>query len=294
MVFNLKVKNLVTQLDIVTKGLTTSRMIGNYKSAFKGSGLEFEGFRKYQPDDDSSLIDWKASVRTNGLLVKEFREERNLTIYFLFDTSASMLFGSTDKLKSQYGAEVIASMAFASMQNDDSIGIGMFNDKIVRGIRPESGERQYYFLLGSLTNQKFYGGGFDFSKACDFVLQFLEGGSLLIIVSDFIGLQKGWEKYVKEISSKFDVIAVMVRDPRDRELPDDVGDVVIGDPFGDEKLSLHPKSIKDEYTKYVKKQEFQLEDFFKRAGAEFLSLSTDKDFVNPLIKMFKGRELKFR
>ncbi|MAF50720.1 MAG: hypothetical protein CMH64_01385 [Nanoarchaeota archaeon] len=294
MAFKLKVKNLVTQLDIVTKGFTTSKMTGNYKSAFKGSGLEFDGFRKYMPEDDSSLIDWKASVRTNGLLIKEFKEERNLNIYFLFDVSTSMLFGSTERLKNQYGAELIASLSYASMQNDDSIGIGMFNDKIVRGIKPQSGEKQYYFLLGALTNSKLYGGRYDLNKALDFTLQFLEGSSLLFIVSDFIGLQKGWEKYIKKVSAKFDVIALMVRDPRDRELPEDVGDVVVEDPYGSEKLSLHPKSISKKYSKYVKKQEYQLEEVFKKAGSEFLSLSTDKDFVNPLIKMFARREQKFR
>ena len=295
MALKLKVKNLVTNLDIVTKGLVTTSMIGNYKSAYKGSGLEFEGFRRYSLADDSSKIDWKASVRTNDLLVREFREERNLNMYFLFDVSSSMLFGSTDKLKNQYAAELIASIAFTSMLSDDSIGLGMFSDKIVRGLKPETGEKQYYFLLGSLTNTKLYGGRYDLTKGLDFVLQFLEGGSLLILVSDFIGLKNDWQKYVKMVCSKFDVIAIMVRDPRDRELPEDVGDVVIGSPYSDEKISMHPKSsTRKKYVSYVKKQEYQLEDFFKRAGAEFLSLSTDEDFVNPLIKMFKGREQKYR
>ena len=294
MAIKLKVRNLVTQLDVIAKTLTTSRMAGNYKSAYKGSGLEFEGFRKYMLEDDSSLIDWKASVRTNKMLIKEFREERNLNIYFLFDVSNSMLFGSGAKLKSQYGAELIASIAYASILNDDSVGLGMFTDKIIRGLKPIPGEKQYYFLLGSLTNQKLYGGGFDLNAALNFVLEFLEQGSILIIVSDFIGLKEGWEKNFKMMCNKFDVITMMVRDARDKELPINVGDVVIESPYGKEKLSVHPKKINEKYKSYVKKQENQLKIFFEEAGSEFLNLRTDKDFVNPLIKMFKQRESKFR
>jgi uncharacterized protein (DUF58 family) len=294
MALKLKVRNLVTQLAIVSKGLTTSRMIGNYKSAYKGSGLEFDGFRAYQQQDDSSLIDWKASVRVNGLLVKEFREERNLNIFFLFDVSNSMLFGSTQKLKHKYAAELIASMAYTSIESDDGVGLAMFNDKVVRGLKILTGEQQFYSILGSLTNTKLYGGRYDLDKALEFTLQFLETGSLLIIVSDFIGLSKNWEEKLKVVSSKFDVIALMIRDPRDRELPNDSGDVVVGDPYGKEKISIRPKSVGKKYTSYVKQQEKVLEDKFKRLGTEFVSLSTDKDFVNPLIKMFKGRESKYR
>ena len=145
-----------------------------------------------------------------------------------------------------------------------------------------------------MTNTKLYGGGYDLDKALNFALQFLEEGSVLIVISDFIGLKEGWEKTFKMTCSKFDVITLVVRDVRDKELPTDVGDVIIESPYTKEKLAIYPKKIYEEYKSYVKKQEIQLEDFIKRAGSEFLSLRTDRDFVNPLITMFKKRELKFR
>lgn len=293
MPIKLRVRSLVAQLAIVAKGLSTSRLGGSYKSAYKGFGLEFDGFRVYTLHDDASLIDWKASVRAGELLIREFREERNLSVYFLFDVSNSMLFGSTSKLKSQYAAELIASIAYTAMLNDDSIGLGMFNDKVIRGLKPETGEKQYYFLLGSLTNPKLYGGNYDLRKALEFVMRFLEESSVLFIVSDFIGLNKGWETDLIKMTKKFDVIGLMVRDPRDRELPKEGGDVIVESPYSKEKMTIRPKAIRKEYTSYVKKQEFLIEEVFKRAGAEFLSLSTDKDFVNPLIAMFKRRELQY-
>jgi uncharacterized protein (DUF58 family) len=293
MVLKLKVKNIVTKLCIATKSLNTSRMTGNYKSAFKGTGLDFEGFRPYQMNDDSKLIDWKASLRSPNLLIKEFREERNLNVYFLLDVSSSMIFGSGEKLKTQFGAEVIASIAYSSMENDDSVGFGMFNDKMIRWLRPKTGEENYYSMLGFLSNNKLYGGEYDLGKALDFVLQILDGGSVLFIVSDFIGLKGDWESKLKVVSSKFDVIALMIRDPRDRVLPETVGDVVISNPYGSGKIALNPKSINKKYVGYVKQQEYQLKEMFKRTGADFLDLSTDKDFVNPLVELFARRKLKY-
>jgi len=173
---------------------------------------------------------------------------------------------------------------------DSSVG---FNDKIIKGLKPETGDKQYYQLLGSLTNDKLYGGGYDLSKAFEFVLQFLDENSVLFVVSDFIGVKKGWDMALKKIATKFDVIACMIRDPRDRELPTDSGDVVVEDPYTNERMAIKPKSISKRYGVYVKKQELELERIFRDAGAEFLSLSTDEDFVNPLIKMFKRRESQY-
>ena len=293
MALKLKVKSLVSNLAISAKGLTTSRFVGNYKSAYKGFGIEFDGFRKYETGEDASLIDWKTSVRTNELVIKEFREERGLVIYFLFDVSNSMLFGSTKKLKNEYAAELVASLAYTASQNDDAIGIGMFNDKIVRGLKPETGEKQYYFLLGSLANQKLYGGKYDLGNAIDFVLKFLEDESVLFIVSDFIGLKKGWDLNFKQATKKFDVIGVMIRDPRDRELPDEGNDVVISNPYSGERKVIKPKTLRKKYASYVKKQEAEIEQVFRSSGAEFINISTDKDFVNPIIKMFKRREVQY-
>ena len=294
MALKLKIRDMVRELDIAAKSFTSLAFLGNYRSAYRGKGLEFDSFRKFVTGDDSSLIDWKASVRTGDVLIKQFVEERDLSIYFLFDVSNSMLFGSGEKLKNHYGAEVIASLAYTAMSNDDRIGMGMFNEKIVKGFRLQSGEMQYYALLAALSDTKSYGGGYDLANALNFVSSFLDEGSILFIISDFIGLKKGWEEIFKLVCSRYDVISVMIRDIRDSELPTNVGDVVIKSPFSGEKVAIMPKKISKKYTQYVKKQEFDLEDSIKGAGAEFVRLDTKKDFVNPLITLFKRRELKSR
>lgn len=290
----LDIPSLVKKLDITTRILTTFGLRGNYKTIFKGAGLEFEDFRRYDKGDDASLIDWKASVKANDLLIKRFIEERNLNVFFLLDVSSSMLFGSSYKLKNQYAAEVVASMSYAVMTSNDNIGLAMFNNGMINSIYPSAGERQYYKILDRLVDLNLYGGKYDFESALRFVVPFLPAGTLLIIVSDFIGLKGGWKEYLKIVCSKFDVIAMMVRDRRDREMPEDVGDIVISSPYSEEKVVIKPDKIKEEYEAYIREEEGQIEKIFEDAGADFLLLITDKGFVTPIIRFFKKRALKFR
>ena len=290
----LDIKSLVKKLDISTKTLTTSGLMGGYKTSFKGTGLEFEEFRRYNIGDDASLIDWRASVKSDDLLIKTFNEERSLDVFFLLDVSNSMLFGSTNKLKCQYAAEVVASMAFAVMNSDDNIGLGMFSNKMITRIYPNAGEKQYYSVLNQLVDLNLYGGEYDLGEALKFIVPFLQRSSILIIVSDFIGLKGEWKKYLKMACSKFDVIAIMIKDPRDRELPMDVGDIVISSPYSQEKITIKPEMLKEEYETYVREEEKQLEFIFENNMADFLLLTTDKPFVTPIVKLFKKRSLKFR
>ena len=127
----LNLKPLIKELDTqLKKGLSHEPMAGDYRSVFKGRGLEFEGYRDYNPEDDATMIDWKATLRAKRLVVRELREERNLSVLFLFDVSNSMLYASTEKLKCEYAAELIATLSYAIREVGDAVGLVMFNDKI--------------------------------------------------------------------------------------------------------------------------------------------------------------------
>src|SRR3989344_2310765 len=185
----LDIKDLANRLDINTKKLFNSTLAGNYKTAYKGSGLEFYGFRKYTINDDSKNIDWRASVRANDLLVREFIEERSLNVFFLLDASSTMLFGTRNKIKAQYAAELIASMSYAIIHSSDSVGIGMFNKALIKNFLPASGDKQYYTILQNLVDLNLYGNGFDLVKPLKYYTDKLPRGSIFFIVSDFIGLR---------------------------------------------------------------------------------------------------------
>ena len=291
----LDVKDLANRLDVSTKKLFKSTLVGNYQTAYKGEGLEFVGFRKYTPGDDANKIDWKASVRANDTLIREFMEERSLNVFFLMDASSTMLFGSRDKLKAQYASEFIASLAYAIMHSSDSVGFGMFNEKLVKSFMPTSGEKQYYLILNNLVDMDLYGKGFDLVKPLRFYTDQLAQGSLFFIISDFIGLKgQDWINSLKIASRKLDVIGVMVRDERDRMLPEDHMEIVVESIDDNRKKVVNPAVIKHEYEMYVKREEERIQEIFKEAGAEFMSFTTGDDFVNPLIKFFRRRLAKYQ
>ncbi|MGV8169693.1 MAG: DUF58 domain-containing protein [Candidatus Nanoarchaeia archaeon] len=263
---------------------------GELSTAFKGRGIEFAGFRKYQYGDDASLIDWKASLRSKEILIREFEEYKNFTVFFLFDVSDSMLFSSHEKLKCEYTAEVIYTLADAMNKAGDSVGMAMFNTDFVNKIAPFIGTEIMNNLRYNLLNKENYGGGFDFKKALLMAKSFLQGKAVLIIFSDFIGLAPGWEKYVQMMSQDFELVAIMIRDPRDRELPADVGQLMLKDPYTGENIYIDTKAVSELYKKEVLSQEEYIKYIFKRSRGDFLLLTTDdEDYTRKLISFFQMR-----
>src|SRR3989344_534398 len=200
----------IKKLEITTRKLVGSGLVGSYKSAFKGRGLEFTNYRDYTQNDDASAIDWKASVRTGKLLIKQYEEERKIDVFFLIDVSSSMVFGSTDKLKNEYAAELAASLAFTTLEAGDEVGFALFNDQIQVVSNPLSGKKQFFKLAKVLSDPRNYGGNYDLNNSVKFLLAFLPPGTLLIIISDFIGLKGDWTHYLRTASGKFDIVAIMI------------------------------------------------------------------------------------
>ncbi|MFH1420391.1 MAG: DUF58 domain-containing protein [Candidatus Aenigmatarchaeota archaeon] len=285
----------IKHLEIIPRSLVNSLIVGKYKSAFRGKGLEFDGYKKYEIGDEASTIDWKASLRTNELLSKQFVEERNLTMFFLVDTSMRMCSGSIEKFKNEYAAELIAALSYTVMQGGDSVGIAMFNDNVVKTVLPNIGPSQFYLITKALSNVKNYGGGSNIVSALKYLENYLELGTMLVIVSDFIGAHGNveLEKHLKIISNKYDVIAVMIRDIRDRVLPRGVGNVLIMDPYTGKEMVINPDVVGNDYEDYVREEESDLEHVFLEAKADFLSLQTDSSFMHPLLRFFKRREERF-
>ena len=287
----LNLKPLIKKLEVSTKRGFIDILTGSYKSSFKGKGLDFEGYRGYISGDDANMIDWKATLRSQDLLVKVLTEERNVNIIFLVDVSSSMSFASIDKLKNEYAAELVASLSFAAIQAGDSVGLVMFNDKIVKFLPPAMGNKQY-FMIKTLSNPKLYEGKFDFSRVITELINSFKRGAIVVIVSDFIGLGEDWEKYLNAASERFEIIGMMVRDPRDYEMPEDVGQIVISDPYSDKEVLIDTATLKEEYEASVKEQIKYVKHTFIKSKANFLELRTDKPFLNHVINFFLVRNKK--
>ena len=292
--FKVDLTPAVRRLEIISKGLVNTKVMGGYLSVFKGRGLEFAGYTPYDPDVDSRSIDWKATARTGDILMREYTQERDINVFFVVDASSNMLFGSTDKLKIEYAIELIAGLSHAALESGDRVGFALVSDKVVKKLRPDKGKKQFYVISRSLLDVDAYGGTFNFKEAASFMTNFLQETTVAIIISDFANFKKEYEEELKLISKKFDVIGIMIKDPRDRRLPEDTGQVVISDSSGKKSMVIETKLIKEAYEKEVKEQEKKVKDMFFTSGADFIDIETDESYAEPIINLFRARALRWK
>ena len=286
---NLDVDTAIKKLEILMKRLVRTRREGFYLSLFKGKGLEFESYREYTFGDDASLIDWKASMRTNQLVIKRFREERDLKVLFVVDVSNKMLFGSTERLKCEYAAELIASLSYVILEGGDRIGFCFFSDGIKELEPPKSGVVHFYDFLKKLKDPKIYGGKCNLKKILDWLTVTLRMDYFVILVSDFLG-PIDWAKELRVLSNKLEIIAIKIEDPRDFELPRGIKEVVISDPNSHDTLLVDADLVKDQYERYARKHRKVVTKVFKDCRVDMLPLTTDQSFIEPLVTFLKGRK----
>lgn len=283
------------KLKVIITMLTTKKFLETYVSVFRGKGLEFDSYRNYTMSDDASLIDWKASARAKKLLVRKYVEERKLEVFFLIDVSNSMIFGSTEKLKNEYTAELVVALANAVLTAGDKVGYAFFSSGITLKMPPQTGKKQFYTLVKELVNPDTYGGGFDLYNALQFPLTFLKPGGIIFVVSDFIGIRDDtWIKPLKWLSTKHDVVCMMIRDPRDKVLPKDVGQVLVSDPYSHREVMVDSKLVREAYQAYAERQEKELERIAKESNVDLVPIYTNESFVKPVIELFMARKRRWR
>ncbi len=273
----------------VHKNVINKLLFGNYMSTIKNKGMEFVDYRPYTKEDDGNRIDWRASLRANQLLIRQTIEEKAVNILFLVDVSDSMLFSSHDKLKCEYAAELVAGLSFAIQHEGNAIGLCLFTNNLIVKLPPRIGTQQYYSIINELGKAKNYGGSCDLTTSIKHTIPLLGIPALVIIISDFINLQKDWNKYLEVLALKFDVIGIVIRDPRDREIPKDAGYFIIEDNNTKNKLIIDTKEYCQTYKKKVEESEKVLMSSFKKAKSDCLILQTNEDYFNPLIKFLEKR-----
>ncbi len=261
-----------------------------YKNVFRGKGLEFDSYRTFQPDDDASLIDWKASLRSNKILAKKYVEERELNVYFLVDVSSSMLFGSEDKLKAEYAAEFIVSLSHLILSAGDRIGLVMFNDDIVKFLPSTSIKSQFAMFTKYLKDSSLYGGYFDIKKAIEYTLRTVKSSyTIFIIVSDFIKVKKESSINLKLMGARFETIAVMIRDKLDERLPASNYQISMQDTYSGKQITLDTTIARDKYRHNVLKQKHIVKDVMIKSSIDTLELITNKSFTIALSNFLKSR-----
>lgn len=290
--------NLLPQLknvELRAKRKVLSRVLeGSWNTLLKGRGMEFAGFRKYSYGDDASMIDWGATLRSKDTLIREFEEYKNITVFLLLDVSDSMLFASGKKTKAELGAELVFSLSAAIMDNGDAVGFAMFNDDVVAKVQPGIGKEVIYRMVSELQKPKNYGGNFSLKAALRLIEGFLKSKALIILVSDYIGMEEKWERYIKMIGQKYDLVGIAIRDPRDSEFPEGRAQILVQDPYTNERLYIDSKQYSKMYKQEAKKDADYLRSVFEKAHSGFISVRTDEDLFAPLLEYFKKRSSVLR
>jgi len=273
------------------KDILSNALEGEFTTLFKGKGMEFAGYREYTYTDYASTIDWAASLRAKKTLVREFEVQKNFKIFFMLDVSDKMLWCSTkqNKLKAEHGAELMNKLAYAMLRANNAIGFALFTDIFTSRLYPDIGIGVIARMNKELRNPNNYGGRYSIKKALQYVASFLKERCLIIIISDFIGMEDGWEGYLHNIMAQHEVIGIMLRDPRDEELPNVAGQYVLEDPFSRERYIVDLGDYKKSYAANVIKEEAAIFNSFGKNAYNFIKLRTDKEFSGALMAFFRKR-----
>jgi uncharacterized protein (DUF58 family) len=287
---NLNFDKLVTELEISSKSPDfTSSLTGNFLSSFKGDGFEFEGFRKYAPGDDSKKIDWLASSKTDELLVREFTAEKNLEFFILMDSSYGMFFTSSDKLKCECAAEIVANLSFSMVEANNKVGIGLFNNQIHSFLNADTGKVHFQKIISKLKDNDLYGGEKDYKKVFSELVGYIKDKVIVIIISDFLNFNDEDKNYLKLLSTNFQVIGIMLRDKIEKRIPKNAGVICLEDINSLEQVIVNTQEIADEYNITMKSNEMEIQNFFLENDFEFFKIYTHEDIVTKLIEFFNSR-----
>jgi uncharacterized protein (DUF58 family) len=278
----------VRRIQIITQAMVNDVFAGQYHSAFKGRGMEFEEVREYEPGDDVRTIDWNVTARTGRPFVKSYREERELTVVLLVDVSASQAFGTREQLKSELVAELGATLAFSAIQNNDKVGLILFSDRIERFAPARKGTRHVLRVVRELLYHESAGRGTDVGIALEYLNRVLRRRAVVFLISDF--QTPAFSGPLRVVRHRHDIIPVLVRDRREVSLPG-VRYVELYDPETDEQLLVDTSSraFRRRFTELALERSEALLSEFRKLRIDALEVETGASFVEPLTAFFRRR-----
>ncbi|MFZ5434559.1 MAG: DUF58 domain-containing protein [Calditrichota bacterium] len=279
----------VRQIEIKTRGVVNEIMSGEYHAVFKGRGMNFAEVREYQLGDDVRSIDWNVSARMGHPYIKLFEEERELLVMLLCDMSSSSQFGSGNQLKAEMAAELAAVLAFSAIKNNDKVGLLLFTDKVEKYVAPRKGKSHILRILRELLTFEPQRSGTNIRAALEYMNSVVKKRAIVFLISDYI--DTGYDKAIRIVGRKHDLTAVHLTDPREYSLPDlgliRVHDAESGSPMWIDSSSARiRRQIETSYRAW----QLSVKNQFMRSGVDYLPLSTDQDYIRPLVKFFKQRE----
>jgi uncharacterized protein (DUF58 family) len=271
---------------------------GDYRSLFYGYGVDFADLREYQPGDDVRYIDWNVTARMNAPYVRQYVPEREITAWFLLDLTPSMDFGTAEMqhMKRAVLVDFVATLARLLTRHGNRVGAMFFGDHIERTIPPRGGRIQVLRLVNDLLKQpRLPRASFtNLTPLLEGALYAIKKRSLVFVVSDFISTP-GWERPLKLLTRRHEVLAIRLWDAREVELPD-VGPIILEDAETGEQLYVdtHDAKFRRRFQEAARRREAALNEAFKRAGVDALSLSTEEDLVRAIVRFATLRRQRRR
>lgn len=279
----------VRKIEIKTRGLSQNIFAGEYHTAFKGRGVIFSEVREYQPGDDIRDIDWNVTARHNRPYVKVYEEERELTMMLLIDVSGSSEFGAGNESKKEMIAEIAATLAFSSIQNNDKVGVIFFSDKIEKFIPPKKGKKHILLIIREIIDLVPTSRGTDIDVALKFMTNALKKRCSAFLLSDFID-NHDFSSSMSIANRKHDLAAIQVYDKRDASVPN-VGLVKVRDMETgfDRWIDTSSERVRRAFDKAWYDRQQKLSSVTTRAGVDMITINTEEDYVKALLGLFRNR-----
>ncbi len=283
----------VRRIEIRTSRRVSEVLAGQYRSVFRGRGMEFDEVREYQPGDDVSTIDWNVTARMDYPHVKRFVEERQLTVLFLFDSSGSGFFGSTDRLKVEIATEVCAFLAFSAIKSNDKVGLVLFTDRVENYVPPASGSRHVLRVIRELALLQPRGVSTRIDLALDYLNRITRRSCVVFLVSDFMG--DGYRRALAIANKRHDVVAIVITDPREFSLPR-AGILELRDPESGERALVDSSDpgIRAAYDQAWREFSQHRTETLRQAGVDAIHVRTDRSYVDPIVRFFLMRRMRIR
>jgi len=285
-------KDLIKKLrkfEIQIRKAINSQMQGDFRSVFKGSGLEFDDVRPYQYGDDIRTIDWNVSAKGHGTFVKTFREEKEQTVFFILDVSASEDIGSPGRTKADIGKEICGVLALSAVKESSHVGLICFSDQKEKYLRPTKGSAQAYQIISTLVKLKPQSLRTNIAKLLAFALNTIKRRSVVILISDFIDEENYYDN-LRALARRHDLVIIHISDKRETKLPK-LGIVPIVDKESKKTVWINTSfgNFRHLISSRLVQRTDTLEKFCRKHEINFISLDTDDDYVPKLLRLFKIR-----
>jgi uncharacterized protein (DUF58 family) len=283
-----EVLRVVKQVEIKARIRADEALVGTYRSVFRGSGLDFEEVREYEPGDDIRTIDWNVTARMNTPYIKKYREERELNIYLAVDVSSSAWFGTGSVSKRELAADVAALLAVTALHNNDRVGLVLFADGVREFLPPRHGRHHLLHVIRELLYAEPRRSRTEIASVADYLAKVTKKRNVVFVVSDFLDVD--FEAPLRALGHKHDVIALILNDPREVELPS-VGLVALEDAESGRVgyVDTSDRAVRERFARSARERRSQRLRTFSRMGIDRVDLSTDRPYLPALLALFNAR-----